>query len=118
MDSRLSKIVSMLTEEVSAISIKRIASLLKVSERTIYTDIKKLNVKLKAFNYPVIVNVGGEISFSEKIKSHIDELKNDLFGENEIQRRRENMIRYIILEKNTLLLKTCVKSFISLEGLL
>lgn len=116
MDSRLSKIVSMLTEEVSAISIKRIASLLKVSERTIYTDIKKLNVKLKAFNYPVIVNVGGEISFSEKLKSHIDELKNDLFGENEIQRRRENMIRYIILEKKYFTIEDLCKKFYISRG--
>lgn len=101
MDNRLSNILKQLNQVDEALGIKTLAAEIGVSERTIYTDIEKLNKTLRALNYPLILNSNGKLLFSEKLPVSIDELKNSLISQSytDSYQRQLEMMTFIILNK-------------------
>lgn len=99
MDSRLSRILTLLNDQKEAVPIKSLASYLKVSERTIYNDISKLNSLLKTFNYPIISNINGKVSYSVDLPVSIRKLKEKISIRDETFQRQMKILEYIILRK-------------------
>lgn len=67
LNSRLQKIYKTVCVEMKVVPINDISSRLKVTERTIYSDIKKLNTVLSNSGYSLIENDKGVLSYSNRL---------------------------------------------------
>ncbi|GAB2319721.1 hypothetical protein IRB23SM22_19820 [Alkalibacterium sp. s-m-22] len=111
MDSRLSDIITILSEERRKVSIKSLANDLKVSERTIYTDIKKLNNNLGTLNYPHIINENGFVLLSEELPDHINNVRLKVSAQHRSYDRQLEMLEFILLHKKSFTTDDLIERF-------
>ena len=97
MESRLPKLFQILCCEQQNISAQNIALLLGVSDRTIYSDVKKLNILLEESNHLSIENKKGIFSYPEELQENFAILikDRDAYSVTNPRLRRTRILEYI-----------------------
>ena len=98
MESRLPKLFQIICCEKQNISVQDIAIQLEVTTRTIYSDVKKLNILLEESNYFSIENKKGLFSFTQEVKESFTSLIKDKedYSVTNPQLRRTRILEYIL----------------------